>query len=163
MTAALLPAILPTAKDVRDLFEGLFGKDVTVSPGEPVSLNDKPAVAVYVDPTLAATALVLVDLPLGAWLAGALALLPKGGLEDAIDEGKLSPMHLEALYEVVNIAASMFNAPGAEHLKLHQLHAAGTPLPPMVRAQSLTLGRREDVSLEIAGYGKGQLSVVMVA
>jgi hypothetical protein len=64
---------------------------------------------------------------------------------------------------VLNIAASMFNAPGAEHLRLHELHPAGTPLPPMVRAQSLTLGRREDVSLEIGGYGKGQLSVVMVA
>ena len=94
MTAA---ALLPNPKDVRDLFEGLFGKDVTVGPGEPVSLNDKPAVAVYVDPTMATTALVLVDIRLGAWLAGALALLPKGGLEDAIDEGELSQGHLEAL------------------------------------------------------------------
>ena len=47
---ATLPAVLPTAKDVRDLLEGLFGKDVVVAPGAPVSLNVKPAVAVYVDP-----------------------------------------------------------------------------------------------------------------
>ena len=64
---------------------------------------------------------------------------------------------------MLNIAASMFNAPGAEHLRLHELHPAGAPLPPMVRAQSLTLGRREDVTLEIAGYGAGRMSIVMVA
>jgi hypothetical protein len=64
---------------------------------------------------------------------------------------------------VLNIAASMFNEAGAEHLRLHQLHPAGEPLPPMVRAQALTLGRREDAAIEIAGYGKGRLSVVMVA
>jgi hypothetical protein len=33
----------------------------------------------------------------------------------------------------------------------------------MVRAQALTLGRREDAAIEIAGYGNGRLSVVMVA
>ncbi len=159
MTAALLPAILPTAKDVRDLLEGLFGKDVTVSPGEPVSLNDKPAVAVYVDPTLAATALVLVDLPLGAWLAGALALLPKGGLEDAIDEGELSPMHLEALYEVVNIAASMFNGEGRNHSKLYELHAPGEAVPGDIAGLAAAFNRI-DLRVDVAGYGSGHLSIV---
>ena len=32
MTAPLAPAILPAPKDVRDMLEGLLGKDVTVSP-----------------------------------------------------------------------------------------------------------------------------------
>ena len=45
----------------------------------------------------------------------------------------------------------------------HVPRAAGVPLPPMVRAQALTLGRREDVSVDIAGYGAGRLSVVLVA
>ena len=156
---AVLPAILPTAKDVRDLLEGLFGKDVTVSPGEPVSLNDKPAVAVYVDPTLSATALVLVDLRLGAWLAGALALLPKGGLEDAIDEGELSPMHLEALYEVVNIAASIFNGEGRNHSKLYTLHAPGEVVPGDIAGLAAAFNRI-DLTVDVAGYGSGSLSIV---
>jgi hypothetical protein len=155
----VLPAILPTAKDVRDLFEGLFGKDVTVSPGEPVSLNDKPAVAVYVDPTMATTALVLVDLRLGAWLAGALALLPKGGLEDAIDEGELYPMHLEALYEVVNIAASMFNGEGRNHSKLHTLHAPGETVPGDIAGLAAAFNRI-DLTVDVSGYGSGHLSIV---
>ena len=156
---SVLPAVLPTAKDVRDLLEGLFGKEVVVSPGDPVSLNDKPAVAVYVDPTMATTALVLVDLRLGAWLAGALALLPKGGLEDAIDEGELYPMHLEALYEVVNIAASMFNGEGVNHSKLYKLYAPGESLPGDIAGLAAAFNRI-DLKLDVAGYGSGGMSIV---
>jgi hypothetical protein len=76
---AAAPALLPNPKTVRDLLESLFGKDVTVAPGEPVSLNAKAAVAVYVDPTMATTALCVLDIRLAAWLAGALALLPRAG------------------------------------------------------------------------------------
>ena len=159
MTAAA-PALLPNPKHVRDLLESLFGKDVTVAPGDPVSLNAKAAVAVYVDPTMATTALVLVDIRLGAWLAGALALLPKGGLEDAIADGELSAGHLEAVYEVVNIAASMFNGEGINHSKLHTLHAPGEPVPGDVAGLAAAFNRI-DLAIDVAGYGSGHLSTVM--
>ena len=153
-------AVLPNPKDVRDLFEGLFGKDVQVAPGDPVSLNEKVAVAVYVDPTLATTALVLVDLRLGAWLAGALAMLPKGGLEDAVDEGELYPMHLEALYEVVNIAASMFNGEGVNHSKLYKLYAPGEAVPGDIAGLAAAFNRI-DLKVDVTGYGSGKLSIVL--
>ncbi|MCZ2837896.1 hypothetical protein [Modestobacter sp. VKM Ac-2985] len=154
------PAVLPNPKDVRDLLEGLFGKDVSVSPGDPVSLNDKPAVAVYVDPTMATTALCLVDIRLAAWLAGALALLPKGGLEDAIDEGELSDMHLEVVYEVVNVAAALFNGGGVNHSKLHKLHAPGESIPGDIAGLAAAFNRI-DLKVDVAGYGSGNMSIVM--
>jgi hypothetical protein len=154
------PALLPTPKDVRDLLESLFGKDITVAPGEPVSLNDKPAVAVYVDPMMATTALCLIDISLAAWLAGALALLPKGGLEDAIEEGELSQGHLEAVYEVVNIAASMFNGEGINHSKLYKLHAPGESIPGDIAGLAAAFNRI-DLEVDVAGYGSGKLSIVM--
>ena len=160
MTAPTAPALLPNPKDVRDLIEGLIGKDVTVGPGDPLSLNDKPAVAVYVDPTLATTALVLVDLRLGAWLAGALALLPKGGLEDAIDDGELSEMHLEVLYEVVNVMAALINGGGITHSKLHTLHAPGEPVPGDIAGLAAAFNRI-DLKVDVAGYGSGNLSIVL--
>ena len=154
------PALLPNPKHVRDLLESLFGKDVTVSPGDPVSLNDKPAVAVYVDPTMATTALCLVDISLAAWLAGALALLPKGGLQDVIEEGELSQTHLEAVYEVVNIAASMFNGEGVNHSKLYKLYAPGESLPGDIAGLAAAFNRI-DLEVDVAGYGSGNLSIVM--
>jgi hypothetical protein len=154
------PALLPNPKHVRDLLESLFGKDVTVAPGNPVSLNDKPAVAVYVDPTMATTALCLVDISLAAWLAGALALLPKGGLEDAIEDGELAQNHLEAVYEVVNIAASMFNGEGVNHSRLYKLYAPGEPLPGDIAGLAAAFNRI-DLAVDVAGYGSGDLSIVM--
>jgi hypothetical protein len=160
VSAPLAPAILPAAKDVRDLLEGLLGKDVTVAPGEPVSLNDGAALAVYVDPQLSTNALCLIDVPLAAWSAGALALLPKGGLEDAIDEGELSDMHLEVVYEVVNVAASLFNGGGVTHSKLYKLYAPGEIVP--ADLAGLAVGfNRIDLTVDVAGYGRGALSIVV--
>lgn len=154
------PALLPNPKDVRELIEGLIGKEVTVGPGEPLSLNDKPALAVYVDPQLATTAVVVVDVPLAAWCAGAFALLPKGGLEDAIDDGELSEMHLEVLYEVVNVMAALFNGGGVTHSKLHKLYAPGESIPGDLAGLAAAFNRI-DLVVDVDGYGKGNLSIVM--
>jgi hypothetical protein len=160
-----MPSHLPLPKQIKDLLEGLLGRDVTLAPAAPFAPGPKaPAsVAVYVDDSLRVTSLIACDLPLSAYAGAALGLVPPAGADAAVDAGALTETLSENLYEVLNIAASMFNASGADHLRLHELHAAGTVLPPMVRAQSLTLGRREDVTLDIAGYGAGRLSVVMVA
>ena len=160
MTAPLAPAILPAPKDVRDLLEGLLGKDVTVSPGDPVSLNDGAALAVYVDPQLSTNAVCLVDVPLAAWLAGALALLPKGGLEDAIEDGELSAMQLEVVYEVVNVAAAMFNGGGVTHSKLYKLYAPGESVPADLAVLAAGFNRI-DLEVDVAGYGTGSLSIVI--
>ena len=162
MTSAVAATSLPTPKDVRDLLEGLLGRDVTVGPGAPVTPTpSRPAaVAVYVDPTSRVTAICLVDLPLAAWCAGALALLPKGGLEDAVDEGELSEMHVEVLHEVVNVAAALLNAGGVTHSKLDTLVPPGQPLPGDIAGLTASTNRI-DLEVAVAGYGSGGLSVVL--
>jgi hypothetical protein len=156
---------LPHPKQIRDLITDLLGRDVTLTPAPPFAPGPKsPAsIAVYVDDSLRVTSLIACDLPCSAHLAAALALVPTRVAEEAIEAGMLDQNLAENLFEVLNVAASMFNVPNAAHLKLHALHPAGTPLDPMVRAQALTLGRREDLHIEISGYGSGQFSVVMVA
>jgi hypothetical protein len=160
-----MPSYLPTTKEIRDLLAGLLGRETTLAPTAPYAPRPEEAasVAVYVDDQLRITALVVCDLRLSAYAAAALGLVPAGGAEDAIAEGRLPDTLAENLYEVLNVGASLFNAPGAEHLRLYELHPAGPALPPAVRIQALTLGRREDLTVEIAGYGSGRLSVVLVA
>jgi hypothetical protein len=70
--------LLPAAKDVRDMLAGLVGRNVTVSPGAPVTpAPDRPvSVAVYVAPDMSVNALCLMDLGASAYTGGALALLP---------------------------------------------------------------------------------------
>ena len=155
--------LLPAAKDVREMLEGLVGRTVVVSPGAPVTpAADRPvAVAVYVSPEMAVNALCLMDLGAAAYTGGALALLPPGGCQDAVEEdGELSGMLVEALHEVVNIVSALFNTPGAPHSKLHKLYAPGDDVPGDL-AGMLAGFNRIDLAIEIQGYGKGAMSLVL--
>ncbi|WP_309230064.1 MULTISPECIES: hypothetical protein [unclassified Blastococcus] len=162
MTAAgTIP--LPAAKDVRDMLTGLVGKPVAVTPGAPVTpAPDRPvSVAVYVDPHMNVNALCLMDLGASAYTGGALALLPPGGCQDAVEEdGELTGMQVEALHEVVNVLAALFNTQGAPHSKLHKLYAPGEELPGDL-AGMLAAFNRVDLAIEVPTYGKGALSLVL--
>jgi len=155
--------VLPTSKDAKDILTGLVGKPVAVAPGAPVTPTERSpvSVAVYVDPHLNVNALCVMDLALSAWTAGALAMLPPGGVQDAVEEdGELTAMLVEALHEVVNVVSALFNVPGAPHSKLHALYAAGDDVPGDI-AGMLSAFNRLDLAVEVPGYGKGGLSLVI--
>ena len=160
MTTAV---VLPAAKDVKDMLTGLVGKPVAVNPGAPVTPTPTSpvSVAVYVDPSMNVNALCVMDLAASAYTGGALALLPPGGCQDAVEEdGELSGMMAEALHEVVNVLSAMFNVPGAPHSKLHKLYVPGDELPGDV-AGMLAAFNRIDLAIEVPGYGKGGISLVV--
>ena len=155
--------LLPAAKDVRDMLSGLVGKEVSVSPGAPVTPepNRPVTVAIYTAPDMSVNALCLMDLGASAYTAAALALLPPGGAQDAVEEDKeLSPMLLEALHEVVNVLSALFNTPGAPHSKLNKLVPDGDDVPGDI-AGMLAGFNRLDLAIEVPGYGKGALSLVL--
>jgi hypothetical protein len=155
--------VLPAPKDVRDMLTGLVGKPVGVAPGAPVTPTpDKPvSVAVYVDPHMAVNALCVMDLGASAYTGAALALLPPGGAQDAVEEdGELTAMLVEALHEVVNVLSALFNVPGAPHSKLHKLYAPGEDLPGDLEGM-LAGFNRLDLAIDVPTYGKGALSLVL--
>ncbi len=155
--------LLPAAKDVRDMLSGLVGKEISVSPGAPVTPepNRPVTVAIYTAPDMSVNALCVMDLGASAYTAAALALLPAGGAQDAVEEDKeLSPLLLEALHEVVNVLSALFNTPGAPHSKLNKLVADGEEVPGDIVGM-LAGFNRLDLALEVPGYGKGGLSLVL--
>jgi hypothetical protein len=155
--------LLPASKDVRDMLSGLVGKPVAVSPGAPVTPEPlRPVtVAIYTAPDMSVNALCVMDLAASAYTAGALALLPPGGCQDSVEEDKeLSPMQLEALHEVVNVLSALFNTPGAPHSRLDKLVKDGEDVPSDV-AGLLASYNRLDLEIEVPGYGKGAMSLVV--
>ena len=70
-------------------------------------------------------------------------------------------MQLEALHEVVNVLSALFNTPGAPHSKLDKLVKDGEDVPGDV-AGLLASFNRLDLEIEVPGYGKGGLSLVVV-
>ncbi len=162
MTAAGV-AHLPGPKEVRDLLGDMLDKQVELKPGPPfaVSTYAPATVAVYVDDSLVVRSVIVFDLALSAYTGAALALVPPGAAAQAVEDGQLTENITETLHEVLNIAASLFNAPGAPHVRLYAVHPAGTLAPHDVRARTQVLGRSMDLWVEVAGYGTGRLAVVL--
>lgn len=155
---------LPAPKEIRDLLVDLLGREVTLTSAPPLApTSAQPcSIGVYVDDHLQMAALVVADLAFSARAGAAIGLLPAPQAEEVVAGGTLEEGLAENFHEVLNILASLFNAPGATHLRLHATYAAGTPIDPPLLARALTLGRREDLHLDLAGYGAGRLSFVLL-
>lgn len=154
---------LPVPIEVRELLDDLLARRVSVETCAPFAPGPyRPAtIGVYVDDSLLVRALLCLDLPLSAYAGAAIGLVPPAVAAEAVADAALTPLLQENLGEVLNIAVTLFNVPGSDHLRLHAVHPAGPPPPPDVHAQALTLGRRTDLAVSVAGYGDGVLSAVI--
>ena len=160
-----MPTYLPTRKEIRDLLVDLLGRDVTLNQSAPFAPgpNEPATLAVYADDALQISAAVVCDLSFSALAGAAIGLVPVAGAEAAIEAQELTETIKENLYEVLNIFSALFNAADHDHLKLHDMRPATKGGMAMNdRFMALTLGRREDLSMDIAGYGHGLFSIIMV-
>jgi hypothetical protein len=154
---------LPNPKDVRDVFADMLGRDITVAPCDMYTptMADRHSVAVYVDDQNQMAVVAALDLPLSVWTGAAIGLVPPGGAEDQVDEGELTKAVRDNLYEVLNIFSALFNKPGAPHLRIYSMHAPGEAVPSDVALLVKSLGNRLDLDVEVGGYGKGKIAVVI--
>ncbi len=154
-------SVIPAALTVRNLFEDLLGRDVNVSPGDPMTAADLPTgvFAIYTDTSQQLYAVLGMQLSLAANAGAALGLLPAGAAEDSIEEKTLFPNLAENVFELCNVLTSLLNREGGPHVKMYQVIYPGMDLPNDVRAHLLALGKRLDLTVEVARYGKGKLSL----
>ena len=152
---------LPSRHTVRNLIEDLVGRDIELADGLPPQSKSTNVVGVYVTDRLAVSAMAIVDLEGAARLGGALAMIPRGGVEDAIAARDLTSALRNNCYEVLNVLAAVFNVPGAPHVRLYEMYGAGGTVPADVAALAGNAGSRMDVKLTVAGYGAGLLSIIV--
>ena len=152
---------LPSRLSVRTLIEDLIGRSVDLQDAPPMPAKPTNVAAPYVTDRLGIAAVAVVNLEGAARLGGALGMLPKGGVEDAIADKDLFEMLHSCCYEVLNVLAAAFNVPNAPHVRLYEMYGPKTPIPPDVAALAGTIGQRLDVKLSISGYGDGLLSIVV--
>lgn len=152
---------LPSRHSVRNLIEDLVGRDVQLSDGLPPESKNTNVVAVYVTDRLAVSAIAVVDFECAARLGGSLAMVPRGGVDDAIKDRDFTSALKDNCYEVLNVLSAVFNVPNAPHVRLYQMFGPGDPIPGDIGAMAATVGTRMDVKLDIAGYGSGKLSIIV--
>jgi hypothetical protein len=155
---------LPNPKDVKDLFDDLLGRTVTVSPADPLRAADIPntLVALYVSGSaMTLGAVVGLSFTLTAFAGAAIGLIPAGGAEACIEDKEISKMIGENAIEVCNILGSLLNREGAPHLKMYQTYLPGNTPPTDAVNHLLSIGRRLDLVVDVAGYGAGKLSMAL--
>lgn len=163
MSAAHQQSPLPAALEVRELLEGLLGRDVDAIVGTAaVEPHQHPGavVGVYVDDALQLKALIVMSMPLAAYVGAAIALLPPAGANTAVEQELLTPALYDNAAEVLNVAASLFNLDGAPHVRLYEAYAPRETLPPDIAKWVLAYVRRLDMTVDVTGYGRGNLSVL---
>lgn len=158
----LRPTQVPSAFQIRELFEGLLGRD-TEWDGSAARVDplEGATVAIYTNDFGSLAAVALADIPLTAWAGSAIALLPHMGAESAVADALVTPAQFDNMTEILNVAASLFNRADTPHLKLHETFAPRETLPADVTDLALLQGSRIDGSLSIQGYGGGRLSIVV--
>ena len=160
MTTMTTGSPLPSRHAVRSLLEGLVGRDIEISDGDPVASKATNVIGVYVTDKLAVSALAVVNLEAAARLGGSLGMLPKAGVDDAIAERDLFGALKDNCYEIINVLSAVFNVPEAPHVRLYEMYGPNGVVPGDVAALAASLGNRMDVRLRISGYGDGLLSLV---
>jgi hypothetical protein len=156
-------AQLPPVKLIKDVLDGLLGRDVEIAPGDPMGSVDMigGVLAAYVDDDNALRAVAGWDLPAAAFVGAAVGLLPRGGAEDAV-EGRFVPENVqENLGEVSNVLVSVFQLPGNPHLRLQTTYCPAASAPDQETQLLYTLGQRIDLELDVPGYGRGRLALSM--
>jgi len=152
---------LPTRMAVRELVEGLIGRDIELKDATVLGMSPSNVVAVFVTDQLKVAALAVLDFDGAARIGGALGMLPKGGIDDAIKEQDLPTVMRDNTYEVLNVLSAIFNVEGAPHVRLYQMYGPFGSMPNDVAQLAQALGTRLDLELVISGYGSARLSVVI--
>jgi hypothetical protein len=156
---------LPTRQSVRETFEMLMGRPVKAGDGDRVTFDLRTgpiSVGTILDDQHRLAAVVCADLPLTVYAGACLGLLPAGGAQDMVEDKELTATVRENFYEVLNVLSSTFNIEGAAHVRLGEVHIDSAALPPLAVLTVKSLSRREDLSIDIGGYGTGNLSIVLV-
>ena len=139
------------ADTVGRLLSSLFDKHCTVK-ADKVPSDPEQGMAVrgrFVDDQDNMVAVASADIPFAAFTGAAIAMLPVGGAEDAIDDKELSGPLKEAYGEVLNVLSRLFNTPGRAHCRYLDM------VPDVSGAPGFEAKIKARFSVDIEGYGKG--------
>lgn len=141
---------------------GLLFRDVTLTATKPQAIDERATVSEFVTDRNELAAVCVVDLPLAAWIGAAIGLVPPSIAKESVDESDLTAALLENVGEVMSVLSSVFNANGGNHIRRGQVHAPGHLPPAPVSQLARAVGGRCDFAVEVAGYGKGNFSLVVL-
>lgn len=152
-------ALRPKTESLTSMLRMLYGDDLNAEEMS-ADMGTPSVYAIYVDDDDTPRAAAECDLAFGAFAGASLTRIPKGGAEDAIDEGELSTPMYDNLREVMNILASLFMNDSTVHVRLANVEKSRDALPSSAQAM-LDDATGTTFEVEIPNYGRGLLRLVV--
>ncbi len=153
---------LPKPNDVASLIAGLTGRSAQFKPAKPHAFGkDFPeVVAIYRTDTGTLGATLACDIEFAASAGAALTMIPADVVKECASDGEMTERLRENAHEVLNVAASLFNQPGFDHLVLSEVVLNGQ-VPEPVSALMAKPVSRTDLEGAIDGYPGGKCSILL--
>ncbi len=154
--------MLPKPTEVSALLSGLTGRSAQFKTAKPIVFGKEfpELVAVYRTDTGAMGATVACDIEFAASAGAALTMIPADVVKECADTGEMTDRINENAREVLNVAASLFNQPGFDHLVLAEV-VLNNQLPEPVTKLMSKPGQRADLEGAIEGYPGGKVVILL--
>lgn len=154
---------MPSAETVSKLLSSLLGDDYVVKSSDAKANVDdlmKGFAAICYDDAGNPVGAIVADLVATVSLGGKLMMLPQGGLEDQVDEGKADEMVVEAVSEVFNnLTSTMNRTPGNPHIRSDPATAVAALVGQDSGSWMKTASVRGDYSGEFC-CGMGKVAII---
>jgi hypothetical protein len=155
---------LPANKTIKDLLEGMLGRDVALDPSaERMSPIDAVGglVATFCDDASNLRVILGWSIDAGAYVGCCLGLIPAGLAKEMIAEKAIRTDAVENLAEVSNVMAATFDHPQNPHVRMNQTYHPTGSAPGELTRYMFTHAERVDLELNVKGYGSGKMSLVL--
>ncbi|HEX2902117.1 MAG TPA: hypothetical protein VHO01_01560 [Jatrophihabitans sp.] len=154
---------LPSNKDIKDLLEGMLGRDVSLEPAATtLSSTDTigSLIATYCDDDSRTRAVLGWSIDAGAHVGAAIGLVPAPLAKEMAAEQFLRLDIADNLAEVSNVMAALFDKPGNPHVRMQDRYCPAASAPAELSSFLYTNADRLDLDITVKGYGSGKLALV---
>jgi hypothetical protein len=155
---------LPNSKSVKDVLEGMLGRDVTLDASvDKMSPIDAVGglVATYCDDNSQLRAILGWSPEAAAFIGCSMGLIPAGMAKEMAAEKALRHDAIENLAEVSNVLAAAFDSPTNPHVRMDNTYFPTGSAPQQITTFMFTHSDRIDYALDIKGYGVGKMTLVV--
>jgi|SRR5579872_5354890 len=156
-------ANFPNPAQIASLLKELLRRNVTASAAPPIHLPP-PAGHIVVEYQRGEDGVVIgcgiCDISCAVRMGAALTLIPAAAAAEAIATRQLTDAVGENFHEVLNVISRLFDIGGKSRVCLGQVHRPGEPLSGELAARIAKPASRIDACIDIAGYGKGNLTLL---
>ncbi len=154
---------LPEVDKIGMHISSIVGKKVDTGSTDPVDgkAAKNGVIGVYESEDGVVGGVCVCSTAFAAFAGAALAMIPPAVAQTAATSGQIPANIQENVGEVLNILSSLFNKEGSPRLSLKKVINAGDDIPEGVSILITEPAGREDITIDIPGYGAGTMTLLV--